>query len=187
MLALTRRKSGLLLRPLASSNAAASSFPLNSDLIPNVPVGGQIAVPTEQVLPKRAQVVIAGAGMIGNSVACHLVQNGWNDIVIIDKGGVADGTSKTGSGLLGLFRPTSERAIVKYCIDFYRLLQDKGYDIGLQQSGSLNLACSKDRFVSLTRRASRYQPTGLDCHIVSKAEAKELNPYLTIDDIFGGK
>ena len=54
--------------------------------------------------------MIAGAGMIGNSVAYHLVQvllvihelylldnslqRGWSDIVIIDKGGVADGTSR---------------------------------------------------------------------------------------------
>ena len=55
--------------------------------------------------------MIAGAGMIGNSVAYHLVQvfiheydsksvidcslqKGWSDIVIIDKGGVADGTSR---------------------------------------------------------------------------------------------
>ena len=97
--------------------------------------------------------------MIGNSVACHLVQNGVKDIVIIDKGRVADGTSKTGSGLLGLFRPSSERDIVKYCIDFYRMLEEKGYDIGLYQSGSLNLAGSKDRLISLTRRANRYKPT----------------------------
>ena len=32
------------------------------------------------------KVVIAGSGMIGNSVAYHLVQRGWSDIVIIDKG-----------------------------------------------------------------------------------------------------
>ena len=59
-----------------------------SDSIPTIPLGGQIAVPTEHALPQRAQVVIAGAGMIGNSVACHLVQNGVKDIVIIDKGEV---------------------------------------------------------------------------------------------------
>ena len=49
-------------------------------------------------LPDHAQVVIAGAGMIGNAIAYHLVKKGWNDIVIIDKGSVADGTSKYGSG-----------------------------------------------------------------------------------------
>ena len=139
-----RRTSQDFLRTLVSSNPA-SSFHVNSDSIPPIPPGGQIAVPTCPELPKSATVVIAGAGMIGNSVACHLVQNGVKDIVIIDKGQVADGTSKIGSGVLGLFRPSHERTFVKYCIDFYQMLQDKGYDIGLQRSGSLNLACSKVR------------------------------------------
>ena len=75
-------------------------------------------------------------------------------MVIVDKGGVADGTSKTGSGMLGLFRPSHERAIVEYCIEFYRMLQNKGYDIGLETTGGLNLAASKDRLISLTRRAN---------------------------------
>ena len=126
------RHTTVLLRPLATAATCRYSRPnfhLSADSIPSPPSAGQIAVPTEHVLPSRAQVVIAGAGMIGNSVACHLVQNGVKDIVIIDKGRVADGTSKTGSGLLGLFRPSSERDIVKYCIDFYRMLQEKGYDI----------------------------------------------------------
>lgn len=124
--------------------------------------------------------------MIGNAVASHLVQNGVTDVVIIDKGGVADGTSKTGSGLLGLFRPSSERAIVKYCIEFYRMLQEKGYDIGLEQSGSLNLASSKDRLVSLTRRANRYKPTGLECHILTRDDISEVHPYLFTEDLHGG-
>ena len=120
-------------------------------------------------------------------MACHLVKNGLKDIVIIDKGGVADGTSKTGSGLLGLFRPSSERVIVKYCIEFYRMLEEKGYDIGLHQSGSLNLASSKDRLISLTRRANRYKPTGLECHILSRDEISGLHPYLFTEDVCGGK
>ena len=107
---LARRTSQDFLRTKVISSSQISSFHVASDSIPTIPQGGQIAVPTENELPQRAQVVIAGAGMIGNSVACHLVQNGVKDIVIIDKGAVADGTSKTGSGLLGLFRPTQERA-----------------------------------------------------------------------------
>ena len=75
--------------------------------------------------------------MIGNAVASHLVQNGWDDIVVLDKGGaVADGTSKTGSGLLGLFRPSPERRIVQYCIEFYRLLQEKGQNFKMSLMSS---------------------------------------------------
>jgi len=84
--------------------------------------------------------------MIGNSVAYHLVQRGWSDIVIIDKGKVAEGTSRYGSGVLGLFRPSYERRLVQYCIDLYTDLQ--GYDLGLEHCGSVNIATTKDRLIA---------------------------------------
>jgi len=130
--------------------------------------------------------VIAGSGLIGNSVAYHLVQHGWTDIVIIDKGNVADGTSKYGSGMLGLFRPAEERKIVKYCIDLYQGLQDEGYDLGLEHCGSINLATTKDRMISLKRRASRYKPSGVQCHLLGPQDMKELHPHLNTEDVLGG-
>lgn len=38
------------------------------------------------VLPTQAQVIICGAGAVANSVAYHLVKNGWTDVLLIDKG-----------------------------------------------------------------------------------------------------
>jgi glutamyl-tRNA reductase len=43
------------------------------------------AIGSETVLPKQAQVVICGAGTVANSVAYHLVQNGWNDILVLEQ------------------------------------------------------------------------------------------------------
>lgn len=40
----------------------------------------------EAVLPTQAQVVICGTGVVANSLAYHLVENGWSDIVLIDQG-----------------------------------------------------------------------------------------------------
>lgn len=39
----------------------------------------------QQVLPTQTQVVICGAGTVGNSVAYHLVQNGWNDVLVLEQ------------------------------------------------------------------------------------------------------
>lgn len=38
------------------------------------------------VLPTQAQVIICGTGAVANSVAYHLVENGWTDVLLIDKG-----------------------------------------------------------------------------------------------------
>ena len=124
--------------------------------------------------------------MIGNSIAYHLVKKGWTDIVIIEKGQIADGTSKYGSGMLGLFRPQHERKIVQYCIDLYQSLEEEGYDLGLNHCGSVNLATTKDRMISLRRRASAYRPTGVECQVLEPEEVKEKHPYVNIEDVIGG-
>lgn len=104
-----------------------------------------IDIPVEDQLPKRAkvrescnfqyygeiiidilQVVIAGSGLIGNSIAYHLAKSpGWEDVVIVDRGNIADGTSKYGSGMLGMFRPSHERKIVQYSMQLYRKMQEQ--------------------------------------------------------------
>lgn len=145
-----------------------------------------IEIPAEAKLPDETEVVIAGSGLIGNAVAYHLVERGWKNIIVIDKNKIADGTSKHGSGMLGMFRPSHERRIVQYCVELYRNLQDKGFDIGLKECGSLNLAMSKDRMISLRRRANRYKPTGLECHVLDAAECREKHPYLYTEDLQGG-
>lgn len=40
---------------------------------------------SEVSLPTHAQVVICGAGVVANSVAYHLIQNGWRDIVVLEQ------------------------------------------------------------------------------------------------------
>ena len=51
--------------------------------------------------------------------------------------------------------------------------------------GSLNLAMSRDRMISLRRRANRYAPTGLECHVLGASEISEHHPYLYTDDLQG--
>ena len=37
-------------------------------------------------LPSSAEIVIAGGGIIGTSIAYHLAELGWKDIVILEQG-----------------------------------------------------------------------------------------------------
>lgn len=36
-------------------------------------------------LPSQSQIIIAGAGTVANSVAYHLVVNGWNDVLVLEQ------------------------------------------------------------------------------------------------------
>ena len=37
-------------------------------------------------LPSRSEIVIAGAGAIGSSIAYHLTKCGWKDVLLIEQG-----------------------------------------------------------------------------------------------------
>ncbi|MBV9750237.1 MAG: FAD-binding oxidoreductase, partial [Acetobacteraceae bacterium] len=51
-------------------------------------------------LPTCAQVVIIGGGIIGASVAYHLVQRGWRDVVLLERRNLAGGATSQTAGLM---------------------------------------------------------------------------------------
>src|ERR1035441_6654300 len=44
----------------------------------------------------RARAVIIGAGIVGNSLACHLARLGWRDLILVDKGPMPNPGGSTG-------------------------------------------------------------------------------------------
>ncbi|XP_054278632.1 pyruvate dehydrogenase phosphatase regulatory subunit, mitochondrial-like [Macrosteles quadrilineatus] len=143
------------------------------------------SVISNDTLPFQARVVICGAGVVANSVAYHLVQNGWNDIVVVEQGSICGGTSHFGSGTLGLFKPLAEKNIIWNSVHLYQKLQDDGYNLDLRRVGSLNLAQTKDRLIFLKRRMSCHTSTGLQCELLGPNELKRLHPYLYTEDLEG--
>ncbi|XP_076174249.1 pyruvate dehydrogenase phosphatase regulatory subunit, mitochondrial-like [Ptiloglossa arizonensis] len=141
--------------------------------------------PQAITLPSQSQIVIAGAGTVANSVAYHLVINGWTDILVLEQDRIGSGTSHFGSGILGLLKPISHRNLISYSIKLYQQLQEMGYNIGLKQCGSINLAQTKDRMIALKRRMAYNVPKGLHCEILGREQLKQLHPYLNIEDIEG--
>lgn len=141
---------------------------------------------TNATLPSHARVVICGAGVIGNSIAYHVVQNGWQDTVVLEQGLVGSGTCWHGSGLVGQFKSSAERVLVTYSVQLYKQLQEEGHDLGWKQCGSLNVARTPDRLISLKRFVTNCKAGGLECELVSTSEMKKLHPHLNSGDLEGG-
>ena len=59
-------------------------------------------------LPESARVVIVGGGIVGTSVAYHLAQHGWSDIVLVDQGPLWEtgGSTSHAPGLVFQINPS---------------------------------------------------------------------------------
>jgi len=104
----------------------------------------------------QARVVIIGGGITGCSIAYHLTQMGWKDVVIVDKGELTSGATFHAAGLVGQLRASVNiTKMLKYSIELYsRLEKETGQHTAWSEVGGLRIASSKDRMEELRRSAA---------------------------------
>ena len=141
--------------------------------------------PTE--LPARARIVIVGGGVIGASTAYHLTLLGETDVVLLEQGTLSCGTTWHAAGLVGLLRATeSGTRLVQYSAELYQRLEaETGLATGYKPCGGLIVARTPDRLTALRRTAATADAFGLDCEMLTPAEAGERYPLLRTDDLAG--
>jgi glycine cleavage system T protein len=138
-------------------------------------------------IPKQAQVVIIGGGIVGCSVAYHLVGRGYNDVVLLERKQLTSGTTWHAAGLVGQLRATHNLTrLAQYTTELYSTLEQiSGQATGYRQVGSLALATDNERFEELKRGASMARCFGLDVNVLTPPEAQSLWPLMDIADLAG--
>ena len=97
----------------------------------------------EKILPSHAKVVVVGGGIIGTSVAYHLGQLGWKDVIVLERDKVTSGTTWHAAGLMVTFGSTSETSteLRKYSKELYRTLEEEtGQETGFKPVGFIEVA-----------------------------------------------
>ena len=138
-------------------------------------------------LPKRAQVVIVGGGIVGCSVAYHLTLRGCTDVLLLERKQLTCGTTWHAAGLVGQLRATRNLTMLaQYTTELYATLEkETGQATGFRQIGSLAVATSDGRMEELKRGASMARSFGLQVDVVSAERALALWPFLNADDLLG--
>jgi glycine cleavage system aminomethyltransferase T/glycine/D-amino acid oxidase-like deaminating enzyme len=135
----------------------------------------------------HARAVIIGGGVGGTSIAYHLAERGWTDIVLVDRAELTSGSTFHSAGLVGQLRSSvTLTTMMMYGAGLYRRLRDEtGVDPSWHEVGSLRLASSKARFEELQRQASWAKTFGLPLELISAGEARDRFPLMSIEGVLG--
>ncbi|MDN6303367.1 MAG: FAD-dependent oxidoreductase [Brachybacterium sp.] len=134
-------------------------------------------------LPDRAEIVVIGAGVVGNAAVHHLAELGWRDIVQIDKGPLPDPGGSTGHASNFVFPVDHSKEITDLTVDSLRQFEELEV---LSVCGGVEVARSPERMQELTRRMSSARAWGVEAHLVSPAEIQQLVPYCDASLLRGG-
>ena len=138
-------------------------------------------------LPPHAQVVIIGGGVGGCSIAYHLTQMGWKDVVILERHELTAGSTWHSAGLVGLLRSDANLTrMMYYSTDLYRRLKDEtGVDTGWREVGGLRLASSPERMEDIKRLVGMARSFGMPMDLLTPREAQAMFPLMSIEGVVG--
>uniref|UniRef100_A0A672U9G8 FAD dependent oxidoreductase domain-containing protein n=1 Tax=Strigops habroptila TaxID=2489341 RepID=A0A672U9G8_STRHB len=147
-----------------------------------------IAEPHPVALPAQVQVVICGDGIMGTSLAYHLSKMGWTNIALLEQGRLAADTTRFCAGIVSTARHASiELKTADYSNKLYKQLEEEtGVKTGYMKTGSISLAQTQDRLISLKHVASSLNTViAIPCEIITPKKVAQLHPLVNIHDLVG--
>ncbi len=136
---------------------------------------------TSSALPRAAEVLVVGAGLVGTAVAAGLAAVGV-DVTVIDRSGPAAGTSSSGEGdlLVSDKLPGPELALALRGIGLWRQLAEKeGEGFEFEEKGGLVVAHDEVSLEELRSLAQDQRAQGVMVELVAGEDLQQLEPALS--------
>jgi len=138
------------------------------------------------MLPRKADVVIIGAGVIGASVAYHLAKENVR-AVVLDKKEIASGSSGACEGLLllqskkpGIHLEMASESLRRFPI----LAAELDHPIEYEEKGGLVVIESEEELAAMKIFVEKQKKHGADINFLSKEQAREKESALS-ENILG--
>jgi glycine cleavage system aminomethyltransferase T/glycine/D-amino acid oxidase-like deaminating enzyme len=133
--------------------------------------------------PRRARAVIIGAGIVGNSLAYHLAQLGWRELVLVDKGPMPNPGGSTGHASNFIFPIEYNKMMMELTADSTEQYKQLGV---FTESGGIEVARTPERMIELRRRCTQAAAWEIPAELLTPAQVRELVPFLDESVILGG-
>ncbi|MFW5965678.1 MAG: FAD-dependent oxidoreductase, partial [Halodesulfurarchaeum sp.] len=137
---------------------------------------------SSNTLPDSAGTVIIGAGIVGNSLAYHLADQGVEDILLVDKGPLPDPGGSTGHASNFLMPVVHGKSGLE--IGYRSIEQYKEFDV-FTKSGGMEVARTKEQMEENKRRVQSAKAYGGEAELLTPEEVKEKVPYINEEILEG--
>jgi sarcosine oxidase subunit beta len=137
-----------------------------------------------RLLPRRADVVVVGGGVIGASTAFHLAEAGV-DVCLLERAELASGsTSRAAGGIRAQFSDPLNIALGLRSIDAYKRFGERpGAEIDLRQVGYLFLLDRPEDVETFERSVALQNEHGVPSRFVGLEEAQRLCPPAGLEGV----
>lgn len=140
-------------------------------------------------LPKTADIVIIGGGVMGTSAAYHLAKCGMKNIVLLEKEAFF-GTGSTGRCAGGVRYQFSTEVNIKLSLASLPMLErfkdEPGQDLNYHQCGYLLVATNEEDAGTFQRNVELQNSLGVQTQLLSGDEIRARLPMMRFDDAIIG-
>src|SRR5579863_9077617 len=139
---------------------------------------------------QSAEVVIIGGGIVGSSIAYHLVSAGCKNVLVIERE-TTQGKGSTGKSMGGVRAQFSTPVNIQmslYSIPFYASFEERlGFPCDYRPQGYLFCATNENQMSYLRTNYAQQVKMGLrNIRLIAGDEIRKMYPQLRADDIIGG-
>ena len=137
----------------------------------------------------NASALIIGGGVMGVSLAYHLSEMGWKDVILTERNDLTHGSTWHAAGLCTHFahNPTVQE-LRATSVRLYRdiLTELMGHDCGFHPSGAMRITRNPDRMDEFAHVAGLSDFTGYPLRLLTPDDIAELHPLTQLDGLIGG-
>lgn len=138
-------------------------------------------------MKSQARVVVIGGGIAGVSTLYHLTQEGWSDVVLIERDDLTTGSTWHAAGQVARFGMNQTQIALKdWSHKLYKeLAADPDYPLDYHVTGGVRLAYTDDEVDSYRHGIDMARGMGVEMEFISADEMGRRHPLITTDRIKG--
>ena len=140
-------------------------------------------------MKSRTKVAVIGGGIAGCSTLYHLTQEGWSDVVLLERDELTSGTTWHSAAQVTNFGMNQTMVGLKsHSIALYKNLRDDpDYPVGYHHGdGGIRLANTEAQMQGYRHFASMARGMGVEYEVIDAQECARRHPLISTENLLGG-